>query len=80
LTGGSDDIAGFIISDCRGLCIQAEGVGQTKSPGLISSLTSQASLLEPGRENPVILIESDQYNYMVKKDDNVTVTVIKNKA
>jgi len=80
LTGQQSTIAGLVVADSRGLCVQAQGVGQAKSAGLLTALANQAALLEPGREHPVILLEGKQFNYLVKKEDSVTVTIIKHKA
>lgn len=77
---GQGTIAGVVVADNRGLCIQAQGIGQAKSAGLVAALANQASLLEPGRENPVILLEGNEYNYLLKKEDNVTVAIIKHAA
>lgn len=74
---GASSIVGLLVVDNRGLCIQAEGVGDPTAAGLLGSLANQAALLEPGRDNPVVLLETDQYNYLVKKQENVTVAVVK---
>ena len=68
---GESRIAGLVVADSRGLCIQAQvrgrglhstsrayqGAGQAKSAGLLAAVASQAALLEPG-EQPVILLET----------------------
>lgn len=74
---GQGTIAGLVVADSKGLCVQAQGLGQAKSAGLLTALTTQAALLEPGREHPVILLESKQFNYLVKKEESVTVAIIK---
>jgi len=76
---GESKIAGLVVADSRGLCIQAQGAGQEKSAGLLAAVASQAALLEPG-EQPVILLETKNHHYLVKKEDNVTVAIIKNAA
>jgi len=76
---GECRIAGLVVADNRGLCIQAQGAGQPESAGLLAAVASQAALLEPG-ERPVVLIEAKNHNYLVKKEDNVTVAIIKNKT
>jgi len=76
---GESRIAGLVVADSRGLCIQAQGAGQAKSAGLLAAVASQAALLEPG-EQPVILLETKNHHYLVKKEDNVTVAIIKNAA
>jgi len=79
LQQGESRIAGLVVADSRGLCIQAQGAGQAKSAGLLAAVASQAALLEPG-EQPVILLETKNHQYLVKKEDNVTVAIIKNAA
>ena len=68
---GESRIAGLVVVDSRGLCIQAQvgrvvdstskcayqGAGQAKSAGLLAAVASQAALIEPG-EQPVILLET----------------------
>jgi len=76
---GECRIAGLVVADNRGLCIQAQGAGQPESAGLLAAVASQAALLEPG-EQPVVLLEAKDHNYLVKKEDNVTVAIIKNKT
>lgn len=75
---GQSSIAGVVVADSRGLCIESQGsaVTQTHTPGLLTALAALAASLEPGREQPVILVESDLLNYLVKKEDSVTVAVI----
>jgi hypothetical protein len=77
---GQSTIAGLVVADSRGLCVQTQGIGQAKSAGLMTALANQASFLEPGREHPVILLEGRNFNYLVKKEDSVTVAIIKHAA
>jgi len=75
---GHSTIAEVVVADKRGLSIEAQGtvVSQTQTPGFLTALAALASSLEPGREQPVILVESHQLNYLIKKEDTVTVAVI----
>jgi len=75
---GHTTIAEVVVADKRGLSIEAQGtvVSQTQTPGFLTALAALASSLEPGREQPVILVESHQLNYLIKKEDTVTVAVI----
>lgn len=75
---GQDTIAGLVVADSKGLCLQAQGVGRAQSAGLLTALATQAAALEPGRENPVLTITTKHHQYLVKKEDSVTVAIIKN--
>jgi len=74
---GESRIVGLVVADSRGLCLQTQGVGAASTAGVLSSLASQAALLEPGREHPVVVLETPNHHYLVKKEENVTVAVIK---
>jgi len=80
LHGDTPTIKGFLIADSKGLCLQAQGLGCSQSAGLLTALAAGANLIEPQSSDPVILIESDKLNYLVKKEDSVTVAIIKHAA
>jgi len=66
----------MVVVDNRGLCIAAEGVGDPASAGVILALASQAAKLENGEE-PVLQIQTADHSYLIKKEEKVTVAIIK---
>jgi len=73
---GSSNICGMVVVDNRGLCIATEGEGDPASAGVIFNLASQASSLEQGEE-PVLQIQTETHSYLIKKEEKVTVAIIK---
>jgi len=73
---GSSNICGMVVVDNRGLCIAAEGVGDSSSAGVILALASHAAKLENGEE-PVLQIQTAEHTYLIKKEEKVTVAIIK---
>jgi len=74
---GSSNISGMVVVDNRGLCIAAEGDGDPASAGVIFSLACQAAKIEQDREDPVVQIQTEKHSYLIKKEENVTVAIIK---
>jgi len=74
---GVSNICGMVVVDNRGLCIATEGEGDPASAGLIFSLASQAAKVEQGGVDPVIQIQTENHTYLIKKEEKVTVAIIK---
>jgi len=79
LSGGvTSSVVGSVVADSQGLCLGVQGVGDPSTAGLFSSLAGQAALLEPDHpEKPVLVLETDTQQYIVKKEQTVTVAIIK---
>lgn len=76
-TMNNPGVVGVLCSDKQGLCLSAKGTASPESAGLISALAQQAAQLLPDSTPPVICIESDKGNVMIKTHENVTMAIHK---
>lgn len=75
---GSSAVVGVVAVNSKGLCLGTQGEGQPSTAGAISALANLATLIEPhNEENPVLVLETDKHHYLIKKEESVTVAVIK---
>ncbi|XP_783035.2 ragulator complex protein LAMTOR5 [Strongylocentrotus purpuratus] len=71
-------VMGVICADKQGLCYSAKGTVSVGSAGIIASLSQQAALLVPESSSaPVICLESDKGNVLIKTHQDVTIAIHK---
>ncbi|XP_041458776.1 ragulator complex protein LAMTOR5-like [Lytechinus variegatus] len=71
-------VMGVLCADKQGLCYSAKGTVSSGCAGIIASLSQQASLLVPeNNSTPVICLESDKGNVMIKSHQDVTIAIHK---
>lgn len=68
---------GVLVLDHRGLCLASQGEGKPELAGLATNLSTLAGRIEPDEEIPVILVESGVRKYLIKREDKVTVVIVK---
>ncbi|CAH3112757.1 ragulator complex protein LAMTOR5 homolog [Pocillopora verrucosa] len=69
-------VIGVLCSDQQGLALSAKGTANPIHAGLISSLAEDAKKLDPNT-TPVICLESDACNLLVRSEGDVTVAIHK---
>jgi len=75
---GSSSVVGVVAVNALGLCLGTQGEGDPSTAGTISALASLAAQIQPDLgENPVLVLETDKHQYLIKKEESVTVAVIK---
>ncbi|XP_031552078.1 ragulator complex protein LAMTOR5 homolog [Actinia tenebrosa] len=71
-------VIGVLCVDEQGLALTAKGTANPVNAGPISSLTESAKKLYPEIEpQPVICLESDACNLLIKSQDKVTTAIHK---
>ncbi|XP_070558529.1 ragulator complex protein LAMTOR5 homolog [Ptychodera flava] len=71
-------VVGVLAADQQGLCLGAKGNAQVKSAGAISGLSEAAKQISTdGQTSPVVCIESDTCNVLIKSHDTVTMAIYK---
>ncbi|XP_072027039.1 ragulator complex protein LAMTOR5-like [Amphiura filiformis] len=71
-------VVGVLCTDKQGLCLTAKGTASPDSAGLVSAIAQQASQLLPDNNSaPVICIESDKGNVMIKTHEDITMAIHK---
>ncbi|XP_066925773.1 ragulator complex protein LAMTOR5 homolog [Clytia hemisphaerica] len=75
------NVTGVICCDLNGLMLAVRGVATSEHAGAVSSIASQASKLFPANseDSPIICLESDKSNLLIRKQDKVVVGIFKNK-
>lgn len=74
----SPGVVGVLCADKQGLCYSAKGTASAESAGIIASLSQQAALLVPESNSPpVICLESDRGNVLIKTHQDVTIAINK---
>jgi hypothetical protein len=74
---GRDHVKAVLLLDSKGFNIKSQG---EVKPGLGSQASAVATLaaqVEPDEDHPVILIESGVRKYLIKKEEQVTVVIVK---
>lgn len=71
-------VIGVMCCDKQGLALEAKGTANPMYSGHVHSLVESAKKLYPSKEpHPVICLESDACNLLIKSEGNVTVAVHK---
>jgi len=85
-------VSGVLLADCSGLCISAEGCASQSSAGLVAALASQAAdIRRTSKETssstaaddvessalPVVVLESDTYQMIIKSSGGITTCIHK---
>lgn len=77
-TMNQQGVVGVICTDSQGLCLAAEGSASPHSAGVITALAQQASQLSPEQStSPVVCLESDKGNVLVKTHNHINVAIYK---
>ncbi|XP_071817807.1 ragulator complex protein LAMTOR5-like [Apostichopus japonicus] len=77
-TMNQQGVVGVICTDSQGLCLGAEGTASPHSAGVIAALALQAMQLSPEQSSaPVVCLESDKGNVLIKSHNDITVAVHK---
>ena len=72
-----EKVTSVLCSDEHGLCLGTQGpIDGARTAGLFHSIARRASSLSPHMEAPIVLIETDARDVIVKDYDNLTVTVV----
>ena len=72
------DIVGMLVLDERGLVVGQHGEVEQGLGGVVQNLISQSAKIpsEDG-EHPVIVINSDNRKYLIKREDKITTAIVK---
>ncbi|XP_064607011.1 ragulator complex protein LAMTOR5-like isoform X2 [Liolophura sinensis] len=71
-------INGVLCSDEQGLCLGAKGVAVGQPAGVISRMAHQAEQIHPDSgTSPVIVVESEVGNVLIKNHDGITLAIFK---
>ncbi|XP_019881177.1 ragulator complex protein LAMTOR5-like [Aethina tumida] len=71
-------VYGCVLSDHQGLCLGAQGKASTDSSGIISAIAEQAAKLEPRNVMPIICLENDNRQIIIRRHGVVTCAIYKN--
>jgi len=74
---GRDHVKGVLLTSDKGFPIITQGEGKAVLGAAVSSVAVLAAQIEPEEDNPVIRIESGVRKYLIKKEEQVTVLIIK---
>jgi len=75
---GTSCVVGVVAVNNKGLCLGTQGEGDPTTAGAISALANLATSIEQdNEENPVLVLETDKHHYLIKKEESVTVAIIK---
>ncbi|XP_002732159.1 ragulator complex protein LAMTOR5 homolog [Saccoglossus kowalevskii] len=71
-------VVGVLAADHQGLCLASKGNAQVSGAGLMSSLAEAGKQLSSDEQKcPVVCLESDTCNILIKSHDNVTMAIYK---
>ena len=68
-------IRGLLVSDRNGLSIASKGELHSSLSGRFSSISRAAAALEAEHTAPIVLIETEERNILVKEYDSLTVAL-----
>jgi hypothetical protein len=74
---GRDHVKGILLTSAKGFPIKSQGEGKASLASGVSCVATLAALIEPEEDNPVICIEAGVRKYLIKKEEQVTVLIIK---
>ncbi|XP_071960928.1 ragulator complex protein LAMTOR5-like [Antedon mediterranea] len=79
-TMAAPGVSGVICTDQQGLCLGVKGEALLESAGLVTALAQQATLLSTdGSKVPVVCLEYDKGNILIKSEKGVSMAVRKGK-
>jgi len=74
----SAGVQGVMCADMQGFCVANKGVISKQTAGVVTSLAQQASALHPEEKiAPVIVIESDAGNLIIKQNNDISMAILK---
>ncbi|KAK4324340.1 hypothetical protein Pmani_005015 [Petrolisthes manimaculis] len=73
----SAGVSGVLCADSQGLCLGVRGKASASSSGTIAALAERAAMLEPGSQDPLILLEGDNSQCLVHHNNSITLAVYK---
>ena len=74
--GDTSDIVGLLVLDRAGLVVGQQGEVGAGLGGVVQTAVTQAARLETG-EQPTIVINTENRKYLIKREENITTTIIK---
>jgi len=74
---GRDHVKGVLLIHEQGFTITSQGEGKSNLAAGASAVVNLAAQIEPEEDNPVICIESGVRKYLIKKEEQVTVLIVK---
>ncbi|XP_033114715.1 ragulator complex protein LAMTOR5-like [Anneissia japonica] len=77
-TMNAPGVTGVICTDQQGLCLGVKGESLSQSAGLVTGLAQQAALLSSdGSKVPVVCLEYEKGNILIKSEKGVSMAVRK---
>ncbi|XP_045137089.1 ragulator complex protein LAMTOR5-like [Portunus trituberculatus] len=73
----STGVSGVLCADHKGLCLGVRGKASSASSGTVAALAERVASLEPGSLDPVILLESDNSQCLIHRNNGITLAVYK---
>ena len=74
--GDTSDIVGLLVLDRAGLVVGQQGEVGAGLGGVVQTAVIQAARLETG-EQPTIVINTENRKYLIKREENITTTIVK---
>ncbi|KAG4098718.1 hypothetical protein H8356DRAFT_1038954 [Neocallimastix lanati (nom. inval.)] len=74
-----EDVKGILVTDNNGLCLGSKGAIKSNTAAYVSSLISRATEISLDSSKPAISIETDNSNFLISSENDITVALVKNK-
>ena len=74
--GDTSDIVGLLVLDRAGLVVGQQGEVGAGLGFMVQTAVTQAARLETG-EQPTIVINTENRKYLIKREENITTTIVK---
>ncbi|XP_012557815.1 ragulator complex protein LAMTOR5 isoform X1 [Hydra vulgaris] len=76
-----DSVTGVVCGDSSGLPLAACGIATHRHAGLVSAIANQASKIFPSlNEVPIICIEGEKTNLLIRSEDKMVLGIFKTKV
>ncbi|XP_020278971.1 ragulator complex protein LAMTOR5 homolog [Pseudomyrmex gracilis] len=72
-----EGIIGCILADHAGLCLGVKGNASSDSAGVIAAIADQVAKLEPRSEIPIISLQNDNKQCIIRRKDPVVGAIYK---
>ncbi|XP_071543483.1 ragulator complex protein LAMTOR5 [Panulirus ornatus] len=73
----SAGVSGVLCADSQGLSLGVRGKASNTSSGMIAALADRAAMLEPGSPDPFILLENENSQCLIHRNNGVTLAIYK---
>lgn len=74
---GRDHVKGVLLIHQQGFTIKSQGECNSNLASGACAVANLAAQIEPEEDNPVICIEAGVRKYLIKKEEQVTVLIVK---